>query len=143
MIRWLVALYGLTFYGLLGGVIGFFIGSLIENILGRLFFGNRNRSSHGYGDAYDDRRHYTYRDYDFKDFNAPPMQQSKSTSSYKILGIDITATNEQIKKAYRNLVVKYHPDKFATQSPQVQQDAEAKFIEIQNAYDTIKAERGL
>jgi len=71
------------------------------------------------------------------------MQQSKSASSYKILGIDMTATNEQIKNAYRNLAIKYHPDKYATQSPQVQQDAEAKFIEIQNAYETIKAERGL
>ncbi|MCI1786009.1 MAG: DnaJ domain-containing protein [Bacteroidales bacterium] len=143
MIRWLVALYGLSFYGLLGGVIGFFIGSMIENILYRLFFGNRNRSAHRSGDSYDDGRHYTYRGYDFHDFNAPPVQQSKSTYSYKILGIDMTATNEQIKKAYRNLVVKYHPDKYATQSPQVQHDAETKFIEIQNAYEIIKAERGL
>jgi len=143
MIRWLVALYGLSVYGFFGGIIGFFIGSLIENILDRLFLGNRNRFAHGSGDAYDDGRHYTYWGYDFRDFNEPPVQQSKSASSYKILGIDVTATNEQIKKAYRNLAVKYHPDKYATQSPQVQHDAEAKFIEIQNAYETIKAERGL
>ncbi len=32
MIRWLVALYGLSVYGFFGGIIGFFIGSLIENI---------------------------------------------------------------------------------------------------------------
>lgn len=143
MIRWFAALYGLSFYGFFGGIIGFFIGSLIEKIFDRLFSGNRNRSAHGSGDTYDDGRHYTYWDYDFQDFNAPPMQQSKSASSYKILGIDMTATNEQIKNAYRNLAIKYHPDKYATQSPQVQQDAEAKFIEIQNAYETIKAERGL
>ncbi|MBF2057469.1 MAG: DnaJ domain-containing protein [Cyanobacterium sp. T60_A2020_053] len=57
---------------------------------------------------------------------------------YKILGVDINADLDQVKKAYRQLAKKYHPD-YAEQSPQQQREAEAKFQEITNAYDHIKA----
>ncbi|MEM5877376.1 MAG: DnaJ domain-containing protein [Candidatus Aenigmatarchaeota archaeon] len=50
---------------------------------------------------------------------------------YKILGIDKNATEEEIKKAYKRLAKKYHPD--VSKEP----DAEEKFKEIQEAYDTL------
>jgi curved DNA-binding protein CbpA len=50
---------------------------------------------------------------------------------YKILGVEPNASPEAIRKAYRTLVKKYHPDKNPNQA------AAAKFIEIQAAYEQI------
>lgn len=52
---------------------------------------------------------------------------------YDILGIKKTATPEEIKKAYRTLAIKYHPDK----NPD-DKDAEGKFIELNEAYEVLK-----
>jgi curved DNA-binding protein len=52
---------------------------------------------------------------------------------YKILGLTKTATQEEIKKAYRKLAVKYHPDK----NPD-NKEAEAKFKEVSEAYEVLK-----
>src|SRR5579871_271642 len=51
---------------------------------------------------------------------------------YKILGVGKNATEEQIKKAYRSLARKYHPDR----NPGDKQ-AEAHFKEVQDAYDVL------
>lgn len=63
--------------------------------------------------------------------------------SYEVLGVDMNATNEEVKNAYRKLVKKYHPDRYAQESAEAQAQAEEKFKEIQTAYDYIKASRGL
>ncbi|MGN0099099.1 MAG: molecular chaperone DnaJ [Candidatus Methanomethylophilaceae archaeon] len=52
---------------------------------------------------------------------------------YEILGIEKSATPEEIKKAYRSLAKKYHPD-VSTESKEV---AEAKFKEISEAYEVL------
>ena len=62
-------------------------------------------------------------------------------SYYKILEITSDATNEEVKKAYRKMAVKYHPDKVATLGPDVQKAAEEKFKEVQQAYEAICKER--
>ena len=62
-------------------------------------------------------------------------------SNYKILEITSDATNEEVKKAYRKMAVKYHPDKVATLGPDIQKAAEEKFKEVQQAYEVICRER--
>lgn len=51
---------------------------------------------------------------------------------YKILGVARTATAEEVKKAYRRLARKFHPD------VSKEKDAEAKFKEVQEAYEVLK-----
>ena len=58
---------------------------------------------------------------------------------YRVLGVPETATDEEIKKAYRELVKKYHPDKYAD-NPLAEAAAE-KMKEINAAYDQITKER--
>ena len=64
-------------------------------------------------------------------------------ANYRILGIDPTATDEEVKKAYRRMAVKYHPDKVATLGEDVQRAAEEKFKAISQAYEAICRERGI
>ena len=55
---------------------------------------------------------------------------------YKILGIDSTASDEDVKKAYRELAKKYHPDNYA--NTPLADLAEEKMKEINEAYETIR-----
>ncbi len=66
-----------------------------------------------------------------------------SENAYKILGIDPSASNEEVKKAYREMAKKNHPDLVSNLGEEVHEAAEKKFQEINEAYETIKKERGL
>ena len=69
------------------------------------------------------------------------MFYSSSDSAYKILEIDKTATNDEIKKAYRTMAKKYHPDKVIHLGKEHQKGAEEKFKQVQEAYEQIQKER--
>lgn len=58
---------------------------------------------------------------------------------YKVLGVPTTATEDEIKSAYRELARKYHPDNYVN-SP-LSDLAEEKMKEINEAYDTIQKDR--
>ena len=58
---------------------------------------------------------------------------------YEVLGVSPSASDEEIKKAYRDLTRKYHPD--ANVDNPLADLAEEKFKEVQEAYDTIMHER--
>lgn len=54
---------------------------------------------------------------------------------YRILGVSSSATDDEVKRAYRNLCKKHHPDLFAGKPEEAAE--EKKFLEIQEAYDTV------
>jgi DnaJ like chaperone protein len=75
--------------------------------------------------------------------NAQRNPQYNISSSYQILGLPQTATPEEVKKSYRKLVVKYHPDKVAQLGPEFQKGAKENFQKVQEAYDNIKEYKGI
>jgi len=64
-------------------------------------------------------------------------------SSYDILGITPAATNDEIKKAYRSMAVKYHPDKVANMGEDIENAAKRKFQTLNEAYEEIKKRRNI
>jgi len=68
-----------------------------------------------------------------------------SDKSYAILNIPRTATDDEVKRAYRKLSIEFHPDTLASKGmgEEFLGHATAKFREIQDAYESIKRERGI
>ena len=62
---------------------------------------------------------------------------------YTILEIDPKASNDTVKKAYRSMVKKYHPDKLQHMDEAYRKGAEEKFRSVREAYEQIQKERGL
>ena len=65
----------------------------------------------------------------------------ETDSSYKILEIDPSSSNEEVKKAYRRMAMKYHPDKVSHLGDDFRKSADEKFKKVNEAYDKIKKER--
>jgi DnaJ like chaperone protein len=62
-------------------------------------------------------------------------------ADYKILEIEPTASNEELKKAYRRMAMKFHPDKVSHLGDDFQKAAKDKFQMVNQAYENIKKER--
>ena len=67
-----------------------------------------------------------------------------SRDPYAVLGCSPSSSKEEIKKCYREMLGRYHPDKFIGQKldPDFIRLAERKFQEIQEAYETLRSRRG-
>jgi DnaJ like chaperone protein len=63
--------------------------------------------------------------------------------AYRILEVKSSATNEEIKKAYRKMANKYHPDKVNHLGEDFKKLAHEKFQKVNEAYEKIKKERNL
>ncbi|MDP7529887.1 MAG: DnaJ domain-containing protein, partial [Candidatus Marinimicrobia bacterium] len=62
---------------------------------------------------------------------------------YKVLEIENSATDSEVKKAYRKMASKYHPDKVNHLGEDLKHLAEEKFKAVNDAYQNIKKERGM
>ena len=64
-------------------------------------------------------------------------------AAYKVLEILPTATDEEVRAAYRKLVLKHHPDRVATLGEDIKRAAEEKLQDINNAKEIIYKARGI
>ncbi|MDD4191142.1 MAG: TerB family tellurite resistance protein [Mangrovibacterium sp.] len=77
-----------------------------------------------------------------KDFESiRSMFFGNGDAAYKILEIEPTATVGEIKKAYRTMAMKYHPDKVSYLGDDIQKAAREKFQKVNEAYETLKKEK--
>ena len=125
-IRWLLALVGWVFRGPAGALIGYLVGYVIER---GLYASNVSRKEEAR------RREYARR--------YQETQVSEIQSAYSVLGVSPAASVDEIKSAYRRLAMQYHPDTVASLGQEAQKMAEAKFKEIQNAYEVVKKYRNI
>lgn len=76
------------------------------------------------------------------DFESIKAMFIKNTdNAYKILEVEPNASSNEIKRAYRNMAKKYHPDKLSGQDPAMIKGAEEKFREVQKAYETLMSQK--
>jgi DnaJ like chaperone protein len=80
---------------------------------------------------------------DFESVKAPYMKHLDQDWAYKSLEIEPSATNDEIKKAYRNMAKKYHPDKVNDLGEDVKKSATEKFRSVNEAYENLKKQRGI
>lgn len=71
------------------------------------------------------------------------MYIAETDSSYKILEVDPKATDEEVKKAYKKMAIKYHPDKVSYLGEEARLAAEDKFKKLSEAYEKIKKQRNI
>ena len=79
-----------------------------------------------------------HRDYE----SIKAMFYNASNNAYKILELEKGATPQDIKKAYRRMAKKYHPDKVQHLGLEHQKGAEEKFRKVQEAYEQLQKEIG-
>ena len=78
---------------------------------------------------------------DFESIKA--MFFESADTAYTILEIERTATDEEVKKDYRTMAKKYHPDRVNSKDEAIKKGAEEKFKQVQKAYEQIQKERGI
>ncbi len=78
------------------------------------------------------------------DYNAiKAMFVDDKDALYKVLGISPSATDDEVKKAYRSMAMKFHPDKVGYLDDNMKKSAEEKFKKVNEAYRKIKKQRGM
>lgn len=71
------------------------------------------------------------------------LKSNSLEDAYKVLGISPDATDDEVRKAYRSMALKHHPDKVATLGEDVRKAAEKKFQQINDAKERIFKARGM
>ena len=81
--------------------------------------------------------------YDYNSLEALYKKTQDPNWAYAVLEIEPTASDEEVKKAYRRMAMKYHPDKVATAGEEIKQKATEKFRAVNEAYEHIKLLRNM
>jgi DnaJ-domain-containing protein 1 len=97
------------------------------------------------GEPFEDAREQTRREQRARSQNTEShygLPDSPLARSARILGLKGKITKKEIKKQYRELLMRYHPDKAATQEPNVREFAEQKTKELNEAYEVLEKYHG-
>ena len=121
------ALLAILFYYLRNGRFPDFLTRFFRNLLGGQPGGTRHSHSNGFQEK-------TYRE-------TGKSGSPGDGSPHAVLGVRPNASKDEIHSAYRRLVHQYHPDKVSHLGAEFQELARQKFVEIQNAYESLTGKR--
>lgn len=79
----------------------------------------------------------------FREQKQPFNKQLSTEEACRTLGLSPQASAEEIKKTYRKLALKYHPDKVSQLDEKAQKETKVKFQAIQEAYEVLKKAKGM
>lgn len=127
--KWIFLFIGFRLAGGKGAFLGFLFGAFIDSLLSppTIRFRTYTSQQQWGGRPFDP---YTYVD-------------TKLNDAYRTLGISETATDDEVRQAYKHMALKYHPDRIASQGEEARQAAERAFQQINQAKDIIYKARGI
>lgn len=115
------------------GVLFYFIGSFV---IDRIFPRRRNPYVHFEFNTFDEQAWRSYAP------PPPPRSDAKIAEAYSTLGVSPSATDDEVRAAYKRLARENHPDRFAAQGEEARRAAENRFKRIGEARDVIANSRG-
>ncbi len=80
--------------------------------------------------------------YDFASIEAMFHKKEDSGWAHKVLEVSQDATEAEVKKAYRKMAMKFHPDRLTDAGPEAQAAAKESFLNVQKAYEQICKQKG-
>lgn len=110
----------------------FLVGKLLKNFIA-VYQYQQSRGREGSNNSGGSHRQQSYGD-----------SSDRVSDPYEILGCSRSSSDEEIKKKYRELIAKYHPDRFVGMNldDEFVKLASDKFQDIQSAYSSIRNSRG-
>ncbi len=135
------AIIGWRYGGGRGLFFGFLLGWLLDSMFRRptIHFTYRwgtNDDSFDYQQQQQQQQHQQYRQQTWQPYVDVTLQEA-----YRTLGIPSTATDDEVRQAYRKLALRYHPDRVANQGEAARQKAEENFQRVTEARDIIMRAR--
>ncbi len=130
--RLIFAIIGWRIGGGKGLILGFLLGWLFDSMYRRptIHFTFRHGT--------DDFSGYQKQERDWQPYVDVTLQEA-----YRTLDVSETATDEEVRQAYRQLALRYHPDRVASQGEAAREAAEKRFREVTEARDIIFRARGI
>ena len=130
--RLIFAIIGWRIGGGKGLILGFLLGWLFDSMYRRptIHFTFRHGT--------DDFSGYQKQERDWQPYVDVTLQEA-----YRTLDVSETATDEEVRQAYRQIALRYHPDRVASQGEAAREAAEKRFREVTEARDIIFRARGI
>lgn len=100
--------------------------------------------SYSYHSSYKTNNQSSYQQNYEKEYRSNNSSSGQKTESkcrdyyYSVLGVSSSATDAEVKKAYRKLAMECHPDRCANSSEKVRKRANERFCEVNKAYEAVK-----
>ena len=115
-----------------GLILGFLLGWLLDSMY------RRSTIHFTYQKGTDDFSGYQKDEHEWQPYVDVTLQEA-----YRTLGIRETATDDEVRQAYRELALRYHPDRVEAQGEAAKEEAEKRFREVTEARDIIFRARGI
>lgn len=87
-------------------------------------------------------QHLRINPYDFASIMAMFQKNTDASWAFKVIEVGIEATEQEVKKAYRKMALKYHPDRTLDAGPDAQAASKETFLNVQKAYEHICKKNG-